>query len=219
MFPPQYFPVYNGLNFPQAWITIMFFQLISLALVPLVALASPAPSTHNLYCFSKSQTPFDFRIDDSVTKEVCKTLSSGKYHPDSSRKDCAIADYDVKWFKERCESHKNATTTWKAGTQLRTIVDLKEPYDLYCFDQYVTFGNSPDASALTLDEKATKKVCSLSRGNLHDVSGVKACRVPGEKIDRFMGACHDYLPDDAPDYGSWAAGTTMHPVIDLTENA
>ena len=202
--------------------SIMFFQLIPLALLPLAVSASPTPSKHNLYCYAQGKDLFEFHINDTVTKDVCKSLNSGKYHNMNNEKYCSVADYDVKWFKERCQSHPTdvKTTKWIAGTDLKIEMDPKEPYELYCFNYYTTFGNLPDAGAKELDDDATKKACSaLKSGKYQSDPKKKSCRMDEKDIDQFKEQCSQYQPSDRPPYGDWSAGTSLNVVLNLKKNA
>lgn len=101
-----------------------------------------------------------YSISKNVTKSVCNTLSSGVIR-DTTLEACRVKDYDVKWFKERCESRNGNSdaTEWKAGTELDAVWDPKEPYHLYCFMDSVTFSDDPIAATTELDTDTTSEVC------------------------------------------------------------
>lgn len=96
----------------------MFRSLIALAFlaVPSV-MAVHAGQGSNLYCFKPikdvSNPAYAWEVDFDKTNSVCRTLSSGSTVP-SIYNTCRVAQYDMKWFKERCEDdqvHKAGYTT------------------------------------------------------------------------------------------------------------
>lgn len=192
----------------------MLSQLVPLALLPLAVLAAPAPegSDHDLFCFRREPDLSKFRVDGTVTNQVCDTLSSGRKVYNSNHSSCKIKDYDVKWFQERCESHvdKNAPkgTSFSAGTTLQTPLD----FDLYCFGHSSSKRDGPHASALDrLNVQATKDVCgTLSSGKYQDKSQ-NSCRVASYDVQWFTERCAAY----SKDY-HLTAGTDLVPVVDLS---
>lgn len=116
----------------------MLFLPIALALIPLAASANPvlapAPLHYGLHCF-RYDGSLDSRnslnawiIDKDVTKEVCKTLSSGNYDPAENHEYCLVEDYDVEWFKKRCEDRLSSgeiphASSWYAGTDMKAVID------------------------------------------------------------------------------------------------
>jgi len=198
----------------------MKFHLLPLALLPLAAMASPVMerSEHHkdLLCFHKGQDQM-YSINKSVTKDVCNTLSSGAIQKNTALKACRVKDYDVKWFKERCESHnpKNDATEWKAGSKLDVVWEPKEPYHLYCFAKSTTFDTSPYDATTDIASDATADVCkSLKSGKYHDEPTKKWCKVAKEDVNAFKKKCENYYPTGyPPSYTQWFPGTAMKPAI------
>lgn len=150
-----------------------------------------------------------------MTKSVCNTLSSGSMWEDDDYpiQGCKVADYDVTWFKERCESHnpKSEATEWKAGSELDVVWEPKEPYDLYCFFRWPNYPADLIKLTTQFDSLATMDVCaSVKSGKYHEGKTKKSCRVAKEDISWFKKKCEIY--DDDND-NLHIAGTAMKPVI------
>lgn len=200
----------------------MFFQLILLALLPFAAMATPILERSDkgklLFCFHKGQDQM-YSINDHMTKSVCNTLSSGsllEVDDNYSFQGCKVADYDVTWFKERCESHnpKSEATEWKAGSELDVVWEPKEPYDLACFSRTKKVSGSVIKSSTSFDGDATMDVCaSVKSGKYHEGKTKKSCRVAKEDLSWFKKKCGTYGDDDDDDDDLYIAGTAMKPVI------
>lgn len=193
----------------ESWVPdapIMFSQLIPLALLPLAVMASPVMERSHkgkdLFCFHRKGQDHLYSDNKAVTKYVCATLSSGKFR-DYLDNSCKVADYDVKWFKQRCESHnsKGDPAEWQAGSRLDEVWDPKEPFDLYCF-----LGSE-------VDEESTENVClSVKSGKYNKTS--KSCRVAKEDVDWFKKKCEIYAEAGTRDIDnslSWTPGTFLKP--------
>ena len=89
------------------------------------------PLEFDLYCFSY---PSDMgkgphsaarsRLDIQATKDVCGTLSSGKYQDEPTKRSCRVASYDVQWFTDRCAAVDKVGRGFYAGTDLEPVIDL-----------------------------------------------------------------------------------------------
>ncbi|CCV00733.1 Hypothetical allergen [Malassezia sympodialis ATCC 42132] len=194
----------------------MFFQLILLALLPFATTATPILERSDkykpLFCFHKGQDQM-YSINDNLTKGICTTLSSGTYLKHLVLSPCRVADHDVAAFKEHCESHnsKSDPTEWKAGSKLDVVWDPKEPYDLYCFVEEVTFDESKTQAGIHIASDATPDVChALKSGKYQD--NKKSCRVAKEDVDGFHKKCLHYYPTGyPPSYSTWIPGTALKP--------
>lgn len=194
----------------------MFSQLFPFALLPLAALAAPAPeqpSQHDLFCFRKEPDLSNFRPDGTATNQICDTLSSG-IQVSNGHSICRLKDYDVKWFKERCESHvdENAPkgTKFIAGTTIVTPLE----FDLYCFGHLSEYGQGPHSNTRNkLNIQATKDVCAtLSSGKYQDEPTKRSCRVASYDVQWFTERCAAYKRE----FHYFVAGTDLDPVIDLS---
>jgi len=91
-----------------------YLLVLAAALLPLVLADDSA-----LYCFKHDagKTPGrTWTINHDVTKDVCSTLSSG-HIDDSDYGACRVQDFDVKWFKQRCDgNHEHEHKAGKALT-------------------------------------------------------------------------------------------------------
>ena len=64
------------------------------------------------------------RLDIRAMKDVCGTLSSGKYQDEPTKRSCRVASYDVQWFTDRCAAIDNVRRGFYAGTDLEPVIDL-----------------------------------------------------------------------------------------------
>ncbi|WFD20225.1 hypothetical protein MCAP1_002469 [Malassezia caprae] len=145
-----------------------------------------------MFCFHQKRQGL-YTNNESVTKSVCGTLSSGKIKDDDPTP-CMVADYDVKWFKQRCENHnsKDDTTEWKAGSKLDVVWEPKEPYELNCF-----YNNSVNYNIF--DNEATEDVCASVKSGKYE-HDKKICRVDKVDVDWFKKKCEIYY-DPGSDTG------------------
>jgi len=195
----------------------MKFHLLPLALLPLATMASPIMERWHMdkamICFHKGQDQI-YTDNTAVTQSICTTLSSGIFHKELNKlQACVVADYDVEWFKQRCEGRnsKGDRSEWRAGTGVDVVWEPKEPYDLYCFDYPKNYSFFPDVPFI--DSVATSEVCkSLKNGKYHKD---KFCRVAKEDVNRFKKRCNNYVPVGyPPDSGTWLPGTATIPIIE-----